>query len=125
PYSPASAGNRMALLVRDGAQGIHMAPVNLRRINCAAADAVEQIAALRARLSPQGDVVSARGRKLTEAVFGEALPPSRVVERVCADVRNRGLPALLHYTEQFDRARLTAKTLRVSAQELAEAHAAA
>ena len=56
----------MALLVRDGAQEIHMATVNLRRINFAAADAVEQIAALRARLSPQGDVVSARGRKLTE-----------------------------------------------------------
>jgi histidinol dehydrogenase len=102
-----------------------MATVNLRRINCAAADAGEQIAALRARLSPQGDVVSARGRKLTEAVFGEALPPSRVVERICAEVRSRGLPALLHYTEQFDRVRLTAETLRVSAQELAEARAAA
>ena len=101
-----------------------MATVNLRRINCAAADAAEQIAALRARLSPQGDVVSARGRKLTEAVFGEPLPPARVVERICADVRSRGLPALLHYTEQLDRVRLTAETLRVSAQELAEARAA-
>jgi histidinol dehydrogenase len=102
-----------------------MATVNLRRINCAAADAVEQIADLRARLSPQGDVVSLRGRKLTEAVFGEALPPSRVVERICAEVRNRGLPALLHYTEQLDRVRLTPQTLRVSAQELTEARAAA
>lgn len=101
-----------------------MATVNLRRINCAAADAVEQIAALRARLSPQGDVVSARGRKLTEAVFNEALPPSRVVERICADVRSRGLPALLHYTEQLDRVRLTPQTLRVSAAELTEARAA-
>jgi histidinol dehydrogenase len=102
-----------------------MARVNLRRINCAAADAGEQIAALRARLSPQGEVVSARGRKLTEAVFGEPLPPTRVVERICADVKNRGLPALLHYTERLDGAHLTAATLRVSAQELAEARAAA
>jgi histidinol dehydrogenase len=101
-----------------------MATVNLRRINCAAADAVEQIAALRARLSPQGEVVSVRGRKLTEAVFGEALPPTRVVERICAEVRTRGLPALLHYTEQLDRVRLTPQTLRVSADELAEARAA-
>ena len=101
-----------------------MATVNLRRINCAAADAGEQIAALRARLSPQGDMVSARGRKLTEAVFGEPLPPTRVVERICADVKNRGLPALLHYTEKLDGVRLTAETLRVSAQELAEARAA-
>jgi histidinol dehydrogenase len=83
-----------------------------------------QIAALRARLSPQGEVVSARGRKLTEAVFGEPLPPTRVVERICADVKNRGLPALLHYTEKLDGVRLTAETLRVGAQELAEARAA-
>ena len=102
-----------------------MATVNLRRINCAAVDAGEQIAALRARLSPQGDVVSSRGRKLTEAVFGEALPPARVVERICADVRNRGLSALLHYTEQLDHVRLTPQSLRVSAQELTEARAAA
>jgi histidinol dehydrogenase len=101
-----------------------MATVNLRRINCVAADAEEQIAALRARLSPQGEMVSARGRKLTEEVFGEPLPPTRVVERICADVKNRGLPALLHYTEKLDGARLTAETLRVSAQELAEARAA-
>jgi histidinol dehydrogenase len=101
-----------------------MATVNLRRISCAAADAAEQIADLRARLSPQGDVVSLRGRKLTETVFGEALAPARVVERICADVRNRGLPALLHYTEQLDHARLTPQTLRVSPQELSEARAA-
>jgi histidinol dehydrogenase len=44
---------------------------------------------------------------------------------VCAEVRERGLPAVLHYTEQFDRVRLTSETIRVSAHELAEAHAAA
>jgi histidinol dehydrogenase len=102
-----------------------MATVNLRRIVCAAADAADRFAQLRAQLSPQGDVVSPRGRQLTEAVFGEALPPARVVERVCGDVRARGLAALLHYTEEFDRTRLTAETLRVRADELAEAHAAA
>jgi histidinol dehydrogenase len=102
-----------------------MATVNLRRIVCAAADAADHFARLRAQLSPQGDVVSPRGRHLTEAVFGEALPPARVVERICNDVRTRGLAALLHYTEKLDRARLTAETLRVPADELAEAHAAA
>ena len=54
----------------------------------------------------QADIVSPRGRKLTEAVFGEALSPSRVVERICADVQSRGLEALLHYTEQLDGVRL-------------------
>jgi histidinol dehydrogenase len=101
-----------------------MTTVNLRRIDCAAADAGKQIAALRARLSPQGEVVSARGRQLTEAVFGEALAPARVVERICADVRTHGLAALLNYTERLDGVRLTARTLRVSGEELAEARAA-
>jgi histidinol dehydrogenase len=102
-----------------------MQPINLRRIRCADADAPERLAALRAQLSSQGEVVSPRGRQLTEAVFGEALPPARVVERVCNDVRTRGLPALLHYTEQFDRVRLDRDSLRVSPGELAEGHAAA
>jgi histidinol dehydrogenase len=99
--------------------------LNLRRIRCADPGAAEQLAALRSQLSSHGEVVSARGRQLTEAVFGEALPPARVVERICDDVRARGLPAVLHYTEQFDRVRLDSTTLRVGARELAEAHAAA
>src|SRR5262245_21285653 len=102
-----------------------MATVNLRRIVCAAVDAADRFAQLRARLGPQSDVVSPRGRQLTEAVFGEALPPVRVVERICHDVRVRGLTALLHYTEKFDRVTLTPATLRVRPDELAEAHAAA
>src|SRR5262249_47502912 len=99
--------------------------LNVRRIRSTDPDAARQLTALRAQLSSQAEIVSPRGRKLTEAVFGEALPPVRVVERVCTDVRDRGLPALLRYTEQFDRVRLDAGTLRVSARELQEAHAAA
>jgi histidinol dehydrogenase len=102
-----------------------MAILKLRQIRLADAEAGERVAALRARLSTQGDVVSPRGRALTEKVFGEALPPVRVVERICADVRQRGLDAVLHYTEQFDKVRLEADTIRVSAAELAEAHAGA
>jgi histidinol dehydrogenase len=102
-----------------------MNTVNLRRIRCADVDAPDRLAALRSQLSFQGDVVSPRSRQLTEAVFGEALPPVRVVERICADVRNRGLAAVLHYTEQFDQVRLDRDSLRVSAKELVKAHAAA
>jgi histidinol dehydrogenase len=97
----------------------------MRRIRCDSTEALQQLADLRRRLSLQADVVPERGRRLTEAVFGEALSPLQVVERVCGDVRKRGLPALLHYTEQFDRARLTAETVRVGPEELAAAHAAA
>jgi histidinol dehydrogenase len=104
---------------------VAMTPLTLRRIRCADLDATPQLEALRGQLGAQANVVSARGRELTQKVFGEPLPPVRVVERICTDVRTRGLPALLHYTEQLDRVRLTAETLRVGAAELAEAHAAA
>src|SRR5205085_4599191 len=99
--------------------------LTLQRIRYADPGAPRQLDALRAQLGAQGHVVSARGRALTEKVFGEALPPARVVERVCEDVRVRGLEAVLHYTEQFDRVRLTADTLRVSRAEMNLAHAAA
>jgi histidinol dehydrogenase len=102
-----------------------MADLNLRRIDCARPNAVEQLDRLRDQLGLQGNVVSERGRRLTEKVFGEALPPARVVERICADVRARGLAAVLRYTEQLDGARLTAATLRVSPAELQQAHQAA
>jgi histidinol dehydrogenase len=98
-----------------------MDTLTLRRIRLADAGAAARLAALRDQLGSQGNVVSARGRELTRKVFGEPLPPYLVVERVCADVKSRGLAALLHYTEQFDRARLDGDGVRVGAEELAEA----
>lgn len=83
------------------------------------------VGALRARLSPRGDIVSEAGRRRTVEVFGEPLSPQQVVERICLDVRDRGLPAVLEYAAKIDKAELTAESLRVSAAELAAAHAAA
>ncbi len=100
-----------------------MASLTLLRIELGRSEAVEQLAGLRSQLSAQGNVVSARGRELTERVFGEALPPGRVVERICEDVRQRGREAVFHYTEQFDRVRLDAETFRVPRSEMAAAHA--
>jgi histidinol dehydrogenase len=102
-----------------------MDTVTLRRLRLADADSAAQLAALRDQLGAQGNVVSQRGRELTVKVFGEPLPPARVVERICSDVRTRGLDAVLHYTEQFDRAKLTPETLRVGADDLAGAWARA
>jgi histidinol dehydrogenase len=102
-----------------------MSTFTLRRIRCTDPDAPRQLDALRGQLGGQANVVSARGRELTERVFGEPLPPARVVERICNEVRTRGLPAVLHYSEQLDRARLTRETLRVRPEELAAAHSAA
>jgi histidinol dehydrogenase len=102
-----------------------MAELTMRRIHHAAAGAAAELSRLRQQLSLQADVVSPRGRELTEQVFGRPLTPAQVVERICTDVRQRGLEAVLHYTERLDKARLDAETVRVSAAQLREAHARA
>src|SRR5262249_15945994 len=75
-----------------------MSSLNVRRINCADPGASAELAALRKHLSAQSEVVSPRSRELTVKVFGAPLTPAQVVERICGDVRNRGVDALLHYT---------------------------
>jgi histidinol dehydrogenase len=102
-----------------------MSSLAIRQIDLGTTGAADELARLRAELSAQGNVVSERGRELTRQVFGEALAPQQVVERICNDVRTRGLPALLEYTQHFDRATLTTDTLRVSGAELHLAHAGA
>jgi histidinol dehydrogenase len=97
----------------------------MRRISHTAADAADQLQALCRQLSLQADVVSPRGKALTEQVFGQALTPAQIVERICTDVRRDGLPAVLRYTEQLDKVTITPETLRVSAEEIAAAHKAA
>ncbi len=97
----------------------------MRRIRGADPEAAQDLAALREQLSTQGEVVSPRGRQLTQDVFGEPLPPRLVVDRICRDVRHGGLAAVLDYTHKLDGVRLDAATLRVSGDELAEAHQAA
>src|SRR5262245_60226403 len=99
-----------------------MSSLNIRRVRCGSREAAEQLASLRTQLSASGNVVSPRGQALTVKVFGEALPPIRVVELICEDVRTRGREALFHYTEQFDRTQLTPETLQIPPDELAEAH---
>ncbi len=77
---------------------------------------------LREKLSPRGDVVSPRGRALTEQVFGTALTPSEVVQRICDDVRTGGTSAVLRYGAALDNVLLSSDELRVPEQELADAH---
>ena len=99
--------------------------LSIRRIDSRREDIRAAMNALRQRLSPEGNVVSEAGRRRTIEVFGEPLSPLEVVERICRDVKTLGLPALLDYSARIDRARLTAETIRVSPQELTEAHARA
>lgn len=94
-------------------------------IDCSVCDPQSALAVLRKKLSPQGDIVSEAGKQRTIALFGEPLAPRQVVHRICNDVRERGLAAVLEYTSKLDRKDLTVDSMRVSADELAEAHAAA
>ena len=106
-------------------KGVERTTLKIKRIDCALPQAAAQIQALRDQFSNDGEVVSAKDRKMTQAVFGEPLSPVRAVERICNDVRENGLPAVLKYTEAFDKAKLTRDTIRVPREEMAEAYAKA
>lgn len=99
--------------------------LKIARIDARRPESAGEIDELRRQLAPEGNVVSEAGRRKTIEVFGEPLTPVEVVERICDDVRARGLDAVLEYTAKLDGAELTADTLRVTPDELAAAHATA
>ena len=100
-----------------------MPALKLRRIDLTASGSAAQIIKLRDQYQTNSEVVSAANKKKTLAAFGEALSPTRVVERICNDVREKGLASALHYTEMFDGVKLKPDQVRVKPAELAEAHA--
>jgi len=100
------------------------ASLELLLIDTREAKVRELIADLRRRLSPSGNLVSEAGRRRTTEVFGEPLSPAQVVERICSEVRSKGLAAVLDYAARIDKAELTADTIRVPAAELERAHGA-
>ena len=100
-------------------------PLNIRRIDTRRDDIGKAMAELREKLSPRGNVVSEAGQRKTIEVFGEPLTPAEVVERICRDVRQKGLAAVLDYSARIDNAPLTAATIRVPQSELDRAHAQA
>ena len=94
------------------------------RIDLHAPDGQARLAALRSKLVSQGEMVSPAGRQRTIDVFGEPLTPRQVVERICVDVRTRGLDALLEYTQRIDGVTVSRESLLVPAAALASAHQA-
>jgi len=99
--------------------------LNILRIDSRRDDIRAAMDELRRRLSPRGDVVSREGRRRTIEIFGEPLSPAEVVQRICRDVDQKGLDAVLDYSARIDKADLTPETLPVPAEALAEAHARA
>ncbi len=120
-------------------QPVSSQPFRIRRLDgsddLSTASFASDLQALRDQLSPSGNVVSPRGRELTQRVFGEPLLPTEVVERICREVRTTGLPALLHYSQQLDGAQhsnmrlstgqATSASLCLPESQLAAAHQAA
>ena len=102
-----------------------IAPLGIQRIDTRRDDVRQALDRLREKLSPQGDVVSEQGRQRTLDVFGEPLSPQQVVERICRDVQRDGLAAVLDYSEKLDGAHLTAETVRVSQEDIEQAHRSA
>jgi histidinol dehydrogenase len=102
-----------------------MPSLKIRRIDTSNPHAPRQLAALKNPFADQANVVSPSSRKLTQAVFGDAIPPVKAVEKICNDVRTKGISALLNYTEKFDKIRLTPRQIRVQPEELSSAFAAA
>src|SRR5580704_17879881 len=96
--------------------------LRIATIDCSRDDAAATFATLRDKLSPKGDVVSEAGRRRTIEIFGEPLSPQQVVERICGDVRERGLEAVLDYGRKLDKKDLSPETLRVQPAELEAAH---
>lgn len=99
--------------------------LQVRRIDAAKTEFAAELDALRQQLSPGGNVVSPKGRELTQRVFGEPLLPQQVVERICGEVRSQGQAAVLHYSQQLDGADLSGAPLRLDPQRLEDAHRAA
>ena len=85
-------------------------------------DATTAVQTLRAALSPDGNVVSERGRAKTLEVFGRELTPQQVVEQICQDVHRDGLSAVVRYSAQLDGAKNADRPLRVPTAELEQAH---
>ena len=95
--------------------------MNIKYISSQDGQAAEFMTQLRKTLSPRGDVVSEAGRQRTIEIFGEALTPQQVVEKICRDVDARGLDAVLEYSERIDGKRMTPEELRVPQEELDKA----
>ena len=89
------------------------------------AEADPAIEALRRRLEVFEKESSARAAVLTRKVFGQALPPAAVVERIVNDVRQRGDDAVVEYTLKLDNAILTPDMFRVDSAAVVKAEKSA
>ena len=79
-----------------------MPSLKVRRIDLTETNGRTQFAKYKAQISPEGDTITPAGKKLSQSVFKAVLTPAEAVERICKDVREKGVSAVQHYTEAFD-----------------------
>jgi len=96
--------------------------LNIRWVDCRSEQSTNLFAQLREKLSFRGDITTPESQERTVKIFGEALTPFQVVERICRDVRNRGIQAAIEYTKKIDGVELTPSTVRVSSDVIKAAH---
>jgi histidinol dehydrogenase len=94
----------------------------MRLVDVSSSDFGGLLRELRRRLSPEGEVVSPASRQRTIAVFGVPLSPQEVVARICKDVAERGVDALLYYIEKLDGKSLSRSGVFVPEEDLKAAH---
>jgi histidinol dehydrogenase len=102
-----------------------MASFKMRRIDLSANDGAKQLAKLRDQLRHESDTASPAAKKLSQSVFGAVVSPTEAVARICTEVKQKGIEAVLKYTAAFDKVKMKADELRVPEKEFEAAHAAA
>lgn len=84
-------------------------------------DVESKIRSLRKKLGIKGNIVSESGKRRTIEIFGAPLTPQEVVDKICDDVSEKGLAALLEYSKRVDKAELTADQIRTPEEDLQRA----
>ena len=93
----------------------------LRIVKAGSAAAGRALAALKGRLERSTRLASITASARTKQVFGRALSPVEVVQRILSDVRRRGDAAVADYTKKFDRTTLTPRQFRVTEAQIRRA----
>ncbi|MEZ6139534.1 MAG: histidinol dehydrogenase [Zavarzinella sp.] len=102
-----------------------MPTLKIRRIDTNSSQYKKQVEAIKNPFANIAHVVAPNSKKLSQSLFGEALTPAQTVEQICKQVQEKGLSALLKFTEAYDKVKLTAKNIRVTPEEMADAYSKA
>jgi histidinol dehydrogenase len=74
----------------------------IKIVQCDNASIPKEVEELRKKLSVTEGIVSSQSSALTEKVFGEPLTPAQVVDRIIAEVKEKGDGGVRHYARELD-----------------------